>query len=112
MLRALQGSVHDVFTGISVAGWDEGPVPHTDLDVSTVEFLPLTEDEIRDYVDSGEPMDKAGSYALQGLGGLFISRIEGSPFTVIGMPVHLLPRMLAAAGANLASFKRPGRPLI
>ena len=109
MLRRLQGSVHDVFTGISVTGWADGPQAHTELDVSTVEFLPLTEDEIRDYVDTGEPMDKAGSYALQGLGGLFVERIEGSPFTVIGLPMHLLPRMVAAAGADLASFKRRDR---
>ena len=105
MLRALEGSVHEVFTGIAVAGWDDGVVLHTALDVSGVEFLPLTDEEIRDYVETGEPMDKAGSYALQGLGGLFVQRIDGSPFTVIGLPVHLLPRLLAAAGASLASFK-------
>ena len=107
MLRTLQGTVHEVFTGMAVTGWDEGPVTHATLDVSAVEFLPLTDDEIRDYVDTGEPMDKAGSYALQGLGGLFVKRVDGSPFTVIGLPIHLLPRMLAAAGAGLASFKAP-----
>jgi septum formation protein len=105
MLSRLQGEVHEVLTGMAVAGWDGGPVVHSVIDITEVEFLPLTEAEIRDYVASGEPMDKAGSYALQGSGGMFIKRISGSPFTVIGMPIHLLPRLIAAVGADLATFK-------
>ena len=106
MLRRLEGDVHEVFTGLSVGGWEENrPVLHSDVDVSEVEFLPLTDGEIRDYVETGEPMDKAGSYALQGLGGLFIKRVTGSPFTVIGMPIHLLPRLISAVGADMSSFR-------
>lgn len=105
MLRRLEGESHEVLTAMSVAGWDNGPVMNTLIDVSEVEFLPLTEDEIRDYVATGEPMDKAGSYALQGVGGMFVRRIYGSPFTVIGMPIHLLPRMLSAVGSDIAAFR-------
>ncbi|MGA7096218.1 MAG: Maf family protein [Acidimicrobiia bacterium] len=105
MLRRLQGDVHEVFTGVAVAGWDGGSVVRSAVDVAKVEFLAMTEDEIAEYVDTGEPMDKAGSYALQGLGGLFVRRIDGSPFTVIGLPIHLLPRLFAAVGSDLWAFQ-------
>lgn len=106
MLRRLEGDVHEVFTGVAVAGWDgDQAVLHSAVDVSDVEFLPLTDGEIRDYVATGEPMDKAGSYALQGLGGVFIKRVNGSPFTVIGMPIHLLPRLVSAVGADMTAFR-------
>ncbi len=66
----------------------------------------MTEAEIADYVDTGEPMDKAGAYALQERGGLFVDSIEGSPFTVIGLPIHLLPRLFRHVGADLQRFYR------
>jgi septum formation protein len=56
----------------------------------------LTDDMIRWYVATGEPMDKAGAYAIQGLGGLLVARIEGSPHTVVGLPVHRLPELFEA----------------
>lgn len=108
MLRRLQGAVHEVFTGVAVAIWDEGAAIRSLVDVAEVEFLPMTEDEIADYVDSGEPMDKAGAYALQGRGALHVKRVTGSPYTVIGLPVHLLPRLTAAVGCDLASFRSGG----
>jgi len=103
MLRRLQAGVHEVFTGVAVAG--DGEVESL-VDITEVRLLPLTDDEIADYVDTGEPMDKAGSYALQGMGGVFVESISGSPFTVIGLPIHLLPRLVAAVGADLQRFKR------
>lgn len=109
MLRRLQGAVHEVFTGLAVAAWDEGGATIRSLvDTAEVEFLPMTEDEIADYVDSGEPMDKAGAYALQGRGALHVKSVTGSPYTVIGLPVHLLPRLTAAVGCDLASFRAGG----
>jgi nucleoside triphosphate pyrophosphatase len=105
MLRRLQGDVHEVFTGVAVAAWDAGPIVRSEVDLAMVEFLPLTEDEIADYVDTGEPMDKAGSYALQGRGGLYIRSVTGSPFTVIGLPIHLLPRLFLAVGQDLRVFQ-------
>ncbi len=108
MLRRLQGAVHEVFTGLAVATWEEGATMKSLVDVAEVEFLPMTEDEIVDYVDSGEPMDKAGAYALQGRGALYVKSVTGSPYTVIGLPIHLLPRLTAAVGSDLASFRSGG----
>lgn len=107
MLRRLQGEIHEVVTGLAVASVEE---IHSVVDVTTVRMLTMTDEEINGYVDSGEPMDKAGAYALQGRGGIFIEEVSGSPFTVIGLPIHLLPRLLARAGADLRHFQA-GRPV-
>ncbi len=104
MLRRLQGASHDVFTGLAIASWDEGPAVTSMVDVTEVEMLPMTEEEIATYVDSGEPMDKAGAYALQGRGGIYVRRIAGSPFTVVGLPIHLLERLVSSTGARLSQF--------
>ncbi|MFP3882414.1 MAG: Maf family protein [Actinomycetota bacterium] len=101
MLRRLQDDVHEVFTGIAVSGGGE---VESLVDVTKVTMLPMTEDEIADYVETGEPMDKAGAYALQERGGVFVKSVEGSPFTVIGLPIHLLPRLLRRVGADLQRF--------
>jgi septum formation protein len=105
MLRRLEGDVHEVFTGLAVGSWEGGAHIRTLVDAAEVEFLPMTDEEIADYVESGEPMDKAGAYALQGLGGTFIKRVNGSPFTVIGLPIHLLSRLIAAAGGEMSGFR-------
>lgn len=107
MLRRLQGETHEVFTGLAVAWWEGHPSIQAVVDVSMVELVPMTEDEISDYVASGEPMDKAGAYALQGIGGVFVRRIIGSPFTVVGLPIHLLDRLMSAAGTRLSRFRLP-----
>lgn len=103
MLRRLQGDLHEVFTGVAVAG--SGEIESL-VDVTKVKMLPMTDTEISDYVDSGEPMDKAGAYALQERGGLYVESLEGSPFTVIGLPIHLLPRLVGHVGADLKRFSR------
>jgi septum formation protein len=76
------------------------------VDVSRVTMLPMTQEEIAWYVGTGEPLDKAGSYALQGLGGMFVSKIVGSPSTVVGLPIHLLGRLIAASGADVTRFRK------
>ncbi len=98
MLRRLSGDRHEVFTGVAVCGWEAGPRTRATVDVAEVVFASMTEEEIADYVESGEPMDKAGAYALQGAGGMFVEAVHGSPFTVIGLPLHLLSRLLASQG--------------
>lgn len=103
MLRRLQAGVHEVFTGVAVAWGDH---IRSLVDVTDVRMMPMTDEEIADYVDTGEPMDKAGSYALQGRGGVFVESISGSPFTVIGLPIHLLPRLLAQTGWGLHHLNR------
>jgi septum formation protein len=93
MLRALSGRAHDVLTGVSIIG-SEGVT--VDVACTRVSFLPLTETEISWYVATREPMDKAGAYAIQGLGSRFIERIEGSYTNVVGLPVALVYRLLRA----------------
>jgi septum formation protein len=91
MLRLLAGREHQVVTGICLRG--EGRTI-LDAESTTVRFIPLSEDEIEEYVASGEPMDKAGAYAIQGLASKFIDRVEGCYFNVVGLPVALVCRHL------------------
>lgn len=102
MLRRLQGDTHEVFTGLAVAfGGEVASI----VDVTEVRLMEMTDVEIADYVDTGEPMGKAGAYALQGRGGAFVERVVGSPFTVIGLPIHLLSRLARRVGADLGEFE-------
>jgi septum formation protein len=103
-LRRIQGEVHEVFTGLAVGGWDGRAQIKSVVDIAEVTMLPMTDEEIAWYVGTGEPLDKAGAYALQGLGGMFVSRVDGSPFTVIGLPIHLLARLVSASGADLSEL--------
>lgn len=100
MLRLLQGQCHTVFTGVAVAAVPEGEtaVAH---EATRVCFAGLTEAEVEAYIATGEPLDKAGAYAVQGLGALFIRRIEGCYFNVVGLPLNLLNEMLKGFGLNL-----------
>lgn len=106
MLRRLQGDSHEVFTGVAVGWIEDGLRVESLVDVSRVTMLPMTQEEIAWYVGTGEPLDKAGSYALQGLGGMFVSKIVGSPSTVVGLPIHLLGRLIAASGADVTRFRK------
>ncbi len=92
MLRALSGREHEVLTAVTLAG--SGRPPITGLEMTRVEFAQLSDEEIAWYVASGEPMDKAGAYAVQGLASRFVTRIEGSYSNVVGLPVALLYSML------------------
>lgn len=92
MLRRLSGHKHAVMTGICLRNASRCVV---DTETTGVRFVPLTEQEIREYVASGEPMDKAGAYAVQGLASKFIDRIDGCYFNVVGLPVARVYRLLA-----------------
>ena len=96
MLRSLSGKTHQVYTGVSVLS-PEGRL-FTGSDASEVTFCPIPEAEILAYVRSGEPMDKAGAYALQGRASLWITRLEGSYSSVIGLPLYLVRRLLLESG--------------
>jgi septum formation protein len=98
MLERLSGERHTVISGVAVARWDDGPVLVSDTDRTVVSFLDLTVEEIVSYVGTGEPMDKAGAYGLQGAGGAFVDRVEGSPSNVVGLPLVLATRLLRLAG--------------
>lgn len=98
MLKALSGKKHTVFTGLVIIQGDRRAADYESTDVY---FRELTESEISAYVDTGEPMDKAGAYAAQGRGALFIHRIEGDFFNVMGLPLCRLSIMLKDFGVIL-----------
>ena len=100
MLTALSGRTHDVCTGVTVCC---GPRVETHTETTAVTFRPLLEREIWAYIRSGDRMDKAGSYGVQGKAALFVKRIEGDYFNVMGLPLHLLGQMLADFGLDLFS---------
>jgi len=95
MLRSLSGRKHYVITAVCLLGDGFEDVRS---ESTTVHFLQLIESDIRGYIDSGEPMDKAGAYAIQGMASRWISKIEGDYNNVVGLPVDLLLRMLHEHG--------------
>jgi septum formation protein len=98
MLQALSGQRHQVLTAVALA--HRGQVWQA-LSRSEVEFGPWSAADIRRYVDSGEPMGKAGAYAIQGAAGLFVKRIRGSHSGIVGLPAYETAQLLRAAGLRL-----------
>ena len=98
MLTALSGREHIVYTGVAVL---RGGELRQAAERTAVRFRTLTPEEIERYIATGEPMDKAGAYGVQGQGALLVERIDGDFFNVMGLPVLLLSRMLAQVGVNL-----------
>jgi septum formation protein len=103
MLRRLGGRTHRVLTGVAVR--HDGAAAATVV-ATEVTFTPLTEADIEWYVATGEPLDKAGAYAIQGAGGLFVARIAGSYHNVVGLPLAQLESMCARMDIDLRSFAR------
>jgi septum formation protein len=98
MLRRLSGHSHQVVTGLALVPLHAGAKPMLLAESTRVFFRRLTEDEIKAYVRSGEPMDKAGAYGIQGRAGAFVRRIEGCYFNVMGLPLARTAQMLSQAG--------------
>ena len=98
MLSALSGRTHAVCTGLTVR---QGDQVLSGAERTTVRFRPLTEGEIRSYIATSEPMDKAGAYGIQDRGALLVEGIEGDFFNVMGLPVLRLSRMLRTFGVDL-----------
>ncbi len=99
MLHLLSGRTHQVYTGVTVISPDGSAF--SDVDCTDVTFAVLSDEEIRSYVDSGEPLDKAGAYALQGRAGMWVEHLGGSDTSVIGLPLYLVRRLLLSAGYPL-----------
>jgi len=93
MLRRLSGRTHRVITGLALIRLPDGAV-RTGRATTQVSFAPLSEQEIEEYVASGEPFDKAGAYAIQGRAGRYVTRIEGCYFNVMGLPLSQVYRLL------------------
>lgn len=97
MLRMLAGRTHAVMTGVAVVRGERVEVA---AEVTMVEFLPMAESEIAAYVATGEPMDKAGAYGIQGRAARWIPRIQGCYFNVVGLPVALVSAMIEGLGTR------------
>ena len=107
MLKLLAGRSHQVITGVCLLapGFDR-----TEAEITTVTFGPMTDEEIAAYVRSGEPMDKAGAYGIQGMASRWVTGVEGCYFNVVGLPVARVYRLLMEAekttGATLRSLEQ------
>lgn len=106
MLRMLRGRTHRVITGVALAAAARTEVA---AEVTAVRFLTMSDQEIAAYVASGEPMDKAGAYAIQGRAARWIPRIEGCYFNVVGLPLALVSQMLAVQGIETKYDAHPDR---
>jgi septum formation protein len=99
MLRTLSGRTHHVLTALAVAQASTAPL-HLAVESTAVTFTELSEEEIARYVASGEPLDKAGAYGIQGYASVFVRKIEGCYYNVVGLPLPLLYRMLRDISAT------------
>jgi septum formation protein len=99
MLRKLSGRTHEVKTGVTLIAY--GHSLQTEVETTSVEVAPLSDAEIAGYVESGEPLDKAGAYAIQGRAARFVTRIGGSYSNVVGLPVSVVYRLCRAAGIQV-----------
>jgi septum formation protein len=105
MLRLLSGRAHQVITGVSLIAWG---FERTEAEITEVWFSALSNGEIADYVETREPMDKAGAYAIQGLASRWVERIDGCYFNVVGLPVPRVYRMLRELERETAIRILPG----
>lgn len=100
MLRSLSGRTHQVHTGVCVS---DGTTAESFVDTCKVTFFPIPEEEMERCIASGEPFDKAGAYAIQGKAALWLDRLEGDYYTIMGLPVSRTARLLErVSGKNLA----------
>jgi septum formation protein len=108
MLRLLAGREHEVLTGVAL--FETGEAGESRLadriDRSGVRMAPLTDEEITWYVATGEPRDKAGAYAIQGLGALFVEGVEGNYSNVVGLPIPAVYRLFGELGYDLKGLRQ------
>jgi septum formation protein len=101
MLKVLSGRTHEVLSGVAVAASDGDTCAQTDVGSARVTFRDLTDIEIEAYVGTGEPLDKAGAYGIQGAASVFVESVEGDYFSVVGLPVSRLVRLLRDTGVRI-----------
>ncbi len=105
MLKQLSDTVHEVITGFTIIDTGCGKVRSKSV-VTKVSFKKITQDEIKAYVKSGEPLGKAGAYAIQGRGALFIKKIDGDYYNVMGLPLYALSESLKDFGVFVLGRSR------
>ena len=111
MLARLSGRVHRVVSGVALARAGGGDLL-VDAEVTEVQIAPLAPDVIARYVATGEPLDKAGAYAVQGLGSIFVERVHGCYFNVVGLPLARTARLLERFGLRVPDLWHPGNPAV
>lgn len=99
MLQQLQGRTHDVVTAIAIVRLQPS-LERSHIEIAHVTMRALTSTEIAEYVATGEPLDKAGSYGVQGLGGTLVTKVEGDYHAVVGLPLDPTRRLLQSAGLS------------
>lgn len=111
MLGRLREAAHHVVSGVAVTVLVDGePTTESAVESALVRFGPMTDEEVADYVATGEPLDCAGAYGIQGRGGVFVEGIEGHPSTVVGLPLPATIRLLARVGLGLNSPRERREP--
>lgn len=110
ILRCLQGECHQVLTGICILQRSSGRA-WKDLVSTRVRMRPLSDSEIEEYIRSREPFGKAGAYAVQGIGGRFVERMDGSFTNVVGLPLERLRHWMEVLGILASEMPQEGRPL-
>ena len=100
-LKELSGNTHEVYTG--VATWYQGELL-TEVAMTKVTFHPMTDAQIKQYINATHPLDKAGAYAIQGLGILIVAKIEGCYYNVMGLPIRSLCNLLKHSGIDLWTY--------
>ncbi|MEW9096647.1 MAG: Maf-like protein [Clostridiaceae bacterium] len=100
MLKELSGNVHFVYSGIFIYNKENNSIM-TDYICTEVKFSNLSDEVIKKYIESKEPFDKAGAYGIQGYGGIFVEKINGCYYNVVGLPLNSLYKMLKEMGVNL-----------
>ncbi|KGM96396.1 septum formation inhibitor Maf [Clostridium novyi A str. 4552] len=100
MLKALSGNVHRVYSGIAVVDTKNNDI-RTESVCTNVRFSTLTNEKIKKYISTKEPMDKAGAYGIQGFGGVFVEEINGDYYNVVGLPLNRLYKIFGDMGVNL-----------
>ncbi|WP_099468022.1 Maf family protein [Konateibacter massiliensis] len=105
MLKLLEGTAHQAYTGVTVIEKKAGTERiYSFYSATDVTFYSMTDEEIYNYIDSKEPMDKAGAYGIQGKSAIFIKEIKGDYNTIVGLPTALLYQTLASEGINLLTY--------
>ncbi len=99
-LKMLSGNTHEVYSGLAILDSVSGNIKK-DFVCTKVDFSKLSDEEIRKYIETGEHKDKAGSYGIQGYGGIFVEEIHGCYYNVVGLPLNKLSKMLRGMGVNL-----------
>lgn len=104
MLKRLSGSWHDVYSGVCIIDTVSGKRA-VGYESTAVKIKQLSDEDIKRYINTKEPLDKAGSYAIQGIGSLLVERINGCYFNVVGLPVSKLSSLLEDFGVNLLALR-------